>query len=136
MAGLAVYIIRTGNDNLGVVSDLEARVRQYLGHVLTVRPRTKEFLIGHPAMLVLLYYGYRYEMLPILLVGTIGQISLINTYAHIHTPLITSILRSMHGLWIGILIGVAAIAAISALLIILSNSRQDQNSDPSASKEV
>ena len=51
-----------------------------------VRPRTKEFLIGYPMMLILLYFGYSFKMYPVLLMGLIGQISLINTYAHIHTP--------------------------------------------------
>ena len=46
------------------------------------------------------------------MVGLIGQISLINTYAHLHTPLMVSILRTANGLWIGILIGVIAILLI------------------------
>ncbi|MCL1848510.1 MAG: DUF5693 family protein, partial [Clostridiales bacterium] len=112
LAGLAIYILRTGNESLGTVSDLEMQIRQYLDRILTVRPRTKEFLIGHPAMMILLYFGYRFERLPILAIGAIGQISLINTYAHIHTPLAISLLRSVHGLWIGILLGVIAITII------------------------
>ena len=113
LAGLAVYILRTGNESLGTVSSLEMQIRQYLDRILSVRPRTKEFLIGHPIMLVQLYYGYRFSMFPLLLAGMIGQISLINTYAHIHTPLLVSLLRSFHGLWIGIVLGAVAIVALT-----------------------
>ncbi len=119
LAGLAVYILRTGNDSLSA-SGIEMQFRQLLDRLLGVRPRTKEFLIGHPLMLVLLYFGYRFNMYPVLLLGLIGQISLINTYAHIHTPLLISLLRSLHGLWIGIILGAAAIGAILLALRLLS----------------
>jgi hypothetical protein len=113
LAGLAIYILRTGNDSLGAVSGIEMHIRQLLDRILVVRPRTKEFLIGHPLMLALLYFGYRFPMFPVLAAGAVGQISLINTYAHIHTPLAPSLARSAHGLWIGILLGGFAIAAFT-----------------------
>jgi len=50
-----------------------------------------------------------------LLLGVIGQISLVNTYAHLHTPLLISLVRSFHGLWLGLFLGVAAILALSIL---------------------
>lgn len=112
LAGLAVYILRTGNESLGTVSDLEMKIRQLLDRVLGVRPRTKEFLIGHPAMLVLLYFGCRFKTLPVLMVGVIGQVSLINTYAHIHTPLRISLIRSLHGIWIGAVVGIIAVCVL------------------------
>ena len=116
LAALAIYILRTGNDALGAVSGLEMKFRQLLTDLLGVRPRTKEFLIGHPLMLLLLYFGYRFEMYPVLLMGLIGQVSLINTYAHIHTPLLISLRRSLNGLVLGILLGIAAILVIKLLL--------------------
>ena len=58
--------------------------------LMGVRPRTKEFLLGHPFMLAVLYYGFDLRKSAVLLFGLIGQISLINTYAHIHTPLLIS----------------------------------------------
>lgn len=116
LAGLAIYILRTGNENLGTVSELEMRIRQLLDRILGVRPRTKEFLIGHPMMLILLYFGYRFNMFPVLIAGVIGQVSLINTYAHIHTPLRISLIRSFHGLWIGAILGIIALAVILWLI--------------------
>ena len=116
LAGLAVYVLRTGNESSELVSGFEVQVRQTLKNVLGVRPRTKEFLIGHPIMLVLLFYGYKLNMFSLVAVGLIGQVSIINTYAHLHTPLMISLLRSANGLWIGILIGVIAIVIVQCTL--------------------
>lgn len=113
LLGLAVYIMRTGNDSLAA-GTLETKIRLLLDRILGVRPRTKEFLIGHPALMVLLYYGYSLNLYPLLLIGLIGQISLINTYAHIHTPLLVSLQRTGHGLWLGILGGIVLILMIEA----------------------
>ena len=112
LAALAIYILRTGNDNQEVVFDFEMRARQMLDSWLGVRPRTTEFLIGHPLMLITLYYGYRFNMFPLLMVGLMGQVSLINTYAHIHTPIMISLQRSGHGLWIGMVIGIILIIVL------------------------
>lgn len=107
---LLVYTSRTGNT--GQISGFEAQFRQLLDTVLGVRPRTKEFLIGHPIMIALLYFGYKELYIPFLVLGTIGQISLVNTYAHLHTPIMISILRSVYGIGIGIVIGIILIYVI------------------------
>ena len=83
-------------------------VRAILDAVLYARPRFKEFLVGHPAMLLGLIYaaeGRRKWALPLLIVGTIGQVSLLNTFCHIHTPLLVSAWRAGLGIGIGIVIG-------------------------------
>ncbi len=103
-AMLAVYVLRTGNDSM-TVSSLEQLARSWLNTVLDVRPRTKEFLVGYPLLLLVYYFGYQKKWLPVLFVGSIGQVSLVNTYAHIHTPLAVSLLRSLNGFWLGIILG-------------------------------
>lgn len=128
LAALAVYLLRTGNDSGVLVTSWEMKMRSLLDQVLGVRPRTKEFLLGHPAMLLLLYYGYDRKDLKknaLLLLGTIGQVSLVNTYAHIHTPLVVSVIRSFHGLWLGVLLGVCAIVVINLCLRYLHNAESD-----------
>lgn len=110
---LLVYTSRTGNT--GNISDLELAFRQFLDTTLGVRPRTKEFLIGHPLMILLLYYGYKEKYIPLLVLGVIGQISLVNTYAHIHTPVMISLIRSAYGIVFGLIIGVIAIYVIKFL---------------------
>lgn len=101
---VAIFLMRTGNDAV-TVSDLEISIRSWLDNLLYVRPRTKEFLLGQPFLMLLCYVGYKKEYLPFLLVATIGQVSLVNTFAHIHTPVFISVLRTLNGLWIGIVIG-------------------------------
>ncbi len=102
---LGVYILRTGNAGL-VPSSLETAARRLLEQVTMARPRTKEFMIGHPLMLVGLSLGFRFRTLPFFLLGMIGQVSMLNTFTHLHTPLMISLLRSTYGLIIGIILGV------------------------------
>lgn len=109
---VTVYVLRTGNEGMAV-SGLELQFRSMLDQLLGVRPRTKEFLLGHPALLLLLIYGYRdNRFLPLLLLGAIGQASLVNTFAHIHTPLVVSLLRAFNGIWLGIVLGLAVFLVI------------------------
>lgn len=105
---LLVYMMRTGNTS-GGISDLERAFRAFLDRVLVVRPRTKEFMIAHPIMLAILYFGYQRKLWPVVLLGAIGQVSLVNTFEHLHTPLPVSLLRTFNGLVLGIIIGVVLI---------------------------
>jgi hypothetical protein len=111
-----VYIARTGNYSFIPMVELESTVRELLEDLLYVRPRFKAFLIGHPFLIVALYYwdeikthliGY-----PLVLLAGIGQITVINTFAHIHIPLFVSLLRVFHGYWLGLLLGLILIGAI------------------------
>jgi hypothetical protein len=135
LAGLVFYVIRTGSDNPDMVTGLEMRVRQLLDNILGVRPRTKELLIGHPLMLVLLYFGYRYTMIPVLIIGVIGQVSIINTYTHIHTPLMISLQRSAHGLWMGTVIGIVAIVILEWIIKLIRKTIQKARNPESADND-
>ena len=44
--------------------------------------------------------------------AVIGQSDVYNTMCHIHTPLFYSLLRTFHALWMGLLLGGAAIVLI------------------------
>ncbi|NLI89975.1 MAG: ABC transporter ATP-binding protein [Epulopiscium sp.] len=111
---LIIYTSRTGNT--GTVSDLELALRGSLDRILGVRPRTKEFLIGYPLMITIFYYGKQESYLPLLIIAIIGQISLVNTYAHIHTPILISLIRSAYGIVFGIMIGLIFIFIINRLI--------------------
>lgn len=52
LAALGFMISRTGNDNPAGVSGAELKMRDVLDKLLFVRPRTKEFLFGHPFLVV------------------------------------------------------------------------------------
>ncbi len=110
---LAIYITRTGNS--GTASELELQFRQFLDNILGVRPRTKEFLIAYPILICLLYYGYKEAYIPFVILAVIGPVSLVNTYAHIHTPILISLLRSAYGIILGIIVGLILIGVLKLL---------------------
>jgi hypothetical protein len=106
-----IYVDRTGNQS-AYVTGTELHFRSLLDQLLGVRPRTKEFLIGHPVMMLALYFGYKFRYgFGLLLLGVIGQVSLVNTFAHIHTPIVISLIRTGYGLALGVFIGAALLAA-------------------------
>lgn len=104
----AVFVLlnRSGNATVIPVPDWEMSFRDQLFKLLWARPRTKEFL-GYPALLVgLLLWNkkeYLYGGLAILL-GYIGVLSMVNTFEHLHHPIVLEIMRSGIGLIIGLLI--------------------------------
>jgi hypothetical protein len=108
-------LIRSGNESILPVPILEEQIRFFLEQTLVARPRFKEFLIGHPALFIwgaLGIYRNRPWAIAILLVGIIGQVSIMNSFVHVHTPLLFTLLRVLNGLWLGLLLGIGAHAAI------------------------
>lgn len=104
-----IYVGRTGHTAGIPVSNLEQKLRIILSNVLFVRPRFKEFLIGYPLAfvgLVLAAKGYRKPLTAALLTfGAIAAVAVVNTFMHFTTPGYNTLLRSFHGLWLGILFG-------------------------------
>jgi len=109
LAALAFLVARSGNDPGVGVSGSELTMRSLLDKYLYVRPRTKEFLLGHPALLLALatVASGRFVRwtLPLLVVGAIGQSSLMDTFCHLHTPLLISGLHGLIGWVLGALFG-------------------------------
>jgi hypothetical protein len=115
----SIWIARTGNDSGMEISGFELKMRATLEQIFITRPRTKEIFVGMPAMLFAAYFILRRNWLLALgaaIVATIGQADLLNTFCHIHTPLFYSVLRSIHGLWLGILVGAVALIVYAALV--------------------
>ncbi len=110
-----IYISRTGNTT-AELSTGEAAMRNFLNDVLGVRPRSKEFLIGYPFTLLLFWLGASRRNWILTIPAIIGQVSLVNTYAHIHTALLISLQRSLNGLVLGIVLGLLLLAAVQLLL--------------------
>jgi hypothetical protein len=118
LAGVAVVLMRSGNESTVAPSGLELKMRNLLESILIARPRTKEFLLGHPALMLacaLAFRGRRAWLPLVALVAAVGQVSLVNTFCHFHIPLHLSLLRSLHGLWIGALIGLLVVLIWRAL---------------------
>ena len=102
------YMYRTGNSTTTSASELA--FRNFLENALIARPRTKEMLIGWP-MLMLFIWSLRRGMkfLPMVFgMGmSIGLVSVVNTFLHIRTPFLLSLLRTGWGMLFGLLIGLA-----------------------------
>ncbi|MEI7025685.1 DUF5693 family protein [Paenibacillus sp. y28] len=108
VAGLWYYLSRTGNE--GQASDYEKLFRTLLENTLGVRPRTKE-LLAHPLMLLGIYLAMMSRHARYLLpLGVIGQLSIVGTFAHLHTPFVISLLRITYGVVIGLVLGLLLIA--------------------------
>ncbi len=108
---LGFLFLRTGNDAGGAASDWERTWRVILDQALGVRPRFKEFMVAHPAMvctpLVASRAGFLPSLLCVLLAG-IGQAGIVDTFAHVHTPLDVTLTRVGLGVLFGAIIGLIA----------------------------
>lgn len=107
-----VYLARTGHESNIQPSNIELMARNLLEETLLARPRTKEFLIGFPALMLGIYFARNKMKKFIFLSGLaaiIGQTSITNTFSHLRTPVYLSIVRTVYGLGIGIVVGIVYI---------------------------
>lgn len=106
VAMIMYYLSRTGNE--GKASAFEKLFRALLENNLGVRPRIKEFLFAHPVFILGAYLAvkYRPSALYIFILGIIGQLSIVDTFAHLHTPVYISSIRVGYGLLLGIIVGI------------------------------
>jgi hypothetical protein len=126
LAGV-IYLLRTGNQGL-LVPAWEQRARELLEAWLVARPRTKEFLIGHPLLVTALdqlHQGNKTLARWLLIGASIGQLSLVNTFSHIHTPLWISALRTGLGLLLGFVLGWLVFRPLMKWVVRFCCARQD-----------
>ena len=115
-----IFVGRSGHTAGVPVPVLEIKMRLFLEQMMYARPREKEFMIGHPAFYLAAFAAYKqaprlWQML--LVVGaTIGQGSLVQTFAHMRTPVIMSYIRAVDGYALGAVLGIIAVIAVSILL--------------------
>jgi hypothetical protein len=103
------YLTRTGNE--GQASQMEKLFRTYLENGLGVRPRFKEFVFAHPLFIFAAYLYMKHRNAIYLFAGAVmGQLSIIDTFAHLHTPLYISFIRIGLGIVLGIVISLAYVA--------------------------
>jgi len=114
VVGLAAVILVARSGNFGLpVLPVEERLRTLTGDLLVARPRTKEYLIGHPGLMLAAAaaaVGWRLAVAPLAAVGAIGQAGIINSFSHIHTPLLYTAWRTVNALVLGSLLGTAGLA--------------------------
>ncbi|MGQ8873563.1 DUF5693 family protein [Paenibacillus sp. TSA_86.1] len=102
------YLSRTGN--AGTVTPFEMFLRTTLEDTFGVRPRFKEFVLGHPLFIVGVFAALKYrKVIFVLIIATMGQLSMVDTFAHIHTPAVLSLIRGVMGLGLGLIFGIIAV---------------------------
>jgi polysaccharide pyruvyl transferase CsaB len=128
--GFIAYILRSGNLTIVKPSALEDSFRTFLENTLVARPRNKEFLVGYPAAALFVFFYLRRctAILPILSIFVVmGQVSVLNTFCHFHSPLSLTILRVFNGFWLGLLVSlpVLAVAALVWLVILAGSEKKN-----------
>jgi hypothetical protein len=114
----ALMLVRSGNESDVSPTPFELYLRHALTHVLSVRPRFKEFLIGFPCMMLLpaLVVRHRHAIGWLIALGIgVGVGDVIDTFSHLHTPLQISIWRVVNGLIVGGIVGAIFIAIYRAI---------------------
>jgi hypothetical protein len=113
---VAAAILTIRSDNASYVPGWEVRFRDILERILWVRPRTKEFLVGYPSLIV--YYvaerrGWIQNYREIFRIGaSMAFASAVNSFCHLHTLLPLTAIRVANGWFLGILVGFFALVFI------------------------
>lgn len=111
-----IFIGRSGHTAGIPVPGIELKIRAFLEQAFYARPRSKEIFIGHPAFVMMIMAWYRkwpsgiFFVLSIL--ATIGQGSMVETFAHMRTPMFMSLMRGFDGALWGLIIGCIIMGAI------------------------
>ena len=108
-----LVVMRSGNQPDITPSTFELALRSKLTAILSVRPRFKEFVIGWPFLMLLpslipadrRAWGWLFA----LAVG-VGLSDVLDTFSHLHTPLIVSIVRIFLGGVLGAALGAIVVA--------------------------
>lgn len=128
IAGLAAVVLLGRSGNFGLpVPEIEERLRNLMETLLVARPRTKEYLLGHPALFLAgaaAAAGLRSWVLPLVAVGAIGQAGIVNSFSHLHTPLVYTVWRTANALLLGTVLGGAATAVIATVVFRSRRSRR------------
>ena len=118
LGALVVLVLRSGHTSGMPVPGIELKFRAFLEQMFYARPRTKELMIGHPAFLLAVYAAARRApamvLLGLVLVATIGQGSMVETFAHMRTPIEMSFVRGIGGVCLGAAIGALLIGLVTA----------------------
>jgi hypothetical protein len=116
---LALAVFRS--DNVQFIPGFEAQIREALERFLVARPRNKEVFVGYPCLLLYIFAvksGLWARYREVLRVGVVlGFSSVINSFCHYHTSLLFILLREFHGLWVGTVVGIAAVSVVKYVLL-------------------
>lgn len=135
VAGI-VFVARSGHTSGMPVSQTELRFRAFLEQAFYARPRTKELLIGHPAFMLAAMAVLRkwptMVFFALVLVATIGQGSMVETFAHMRTPVYMSFMRGIGGIVLGAGIGAAAMILVELWQTIMARAHKAHEKERNA----
>lgn len=98
-----IYIMRSGNAQ---ISETENTIRNFISELWNARPRTKEFLVGWPCLVLLAIAVHRKASLLLCLIFTAGSsilfASVSNTFCHVFTDAAISFSRTLNGFAMGV----------------------------------
>ncbi len=129
LGAVALFIVRTGNTILQAGA-LEQRFRIFFEETCIARPRTKEFLIAWPALVLAVFLFSRGKKIlgsVALFASSIGCASVCNTFCHIRAYYLLSVIRTGYGAAIGLVLGAVAAALLYALLRVAEKGETNQN---------
>ena len=99
-----IYIRRSGN--IMKISSLEVYFRNFISEIMVVRPRTKEYIFGHPAFVLFVYYSKygksRFTKAIFAFPSSILFASVINSFCHVYASVSVIYMRVLNGLILGI----------------------------------
>jgi hypothetical protein len=112
----AAAVLTVRSDNVSFVPGWEVNFRDLLERIMWVRPRTKEFLVGYPCMII--YFvaerrGWLERYREVFRLGaSMAFSSAVNSFCHFHTILILSAIRVVNGWFLGIAVGFVALVIV------------------------
>lgn len=128
-----VFIGRSGHTAGVPVPAWEIKLRLFLEEVMYARPREKEFMIGHVAFFLAALASIknypRIITLAFVCGATIGQGSLVQTFAHMRTPVFMSTVRAIDGWALGIPIGIVVAIVFNYLYPYLRKIESELNTN-------
>ena len=115
----AAVLLTIRSDNASFVPGWEIQFRDMLERLMWVRPRTKEFLVGYPC-LIMYFFVRKNDWLAnyreVFRVGaSMAFASAINSFCHFHTLLPLTVVRVANGWILGIAVGFAAIVFVNCV---------------------
>lgn len=111
-----IFIGRSGHTAGVPVPGIELKLRAFLEQAFYARPRSKELFIGHPAFILMMMAWYRKwpsaVFFILTVIATIGQGSMVETFAHMRTPVFMSLMRGIDGVIWGCALGCIIMGAL------------------------
>ncbi len=114
----AIYLIRSGN--VTKISAMESFMRNTITEIMAARPRTKEFLVGWPCLMLFVYYIKNTKSPLFSWCFCVGSsilfASVINSFCHVFTSAEIIYTRVINALLIAVVISAVALVMNSVIL--------------------